>query len=107
MSLVLSNVDENMLTVDSSDIGYITKWTFNKTYSQPNVFNASGKKINSQCVAFNPWTFGCLNKFCCVDGKEIRSLSFEIVPVEKAGQKQYYSRVFTGRVDTKKLYNDE
>jgi hypothetical protein len=96
-----------MLTMDSNAIGYVTKWTFNKTYSQPDVFTASGKKINGQCVGFNPSTFWGLSKFCCVDGKVIRSLSFEIVPENMAGQKQYHSRGLAGLVDAKKLYTGE
>jgi len=107
VSLVLSNVDQNILTVDSNGVGYVTKWTFNKTWSQPNVFTASGKKINTQCVGFNPSTFWGLSKFCCVDGKVIRSLSFEIVPKDTIGQKQYHSRGLAGSVDSKKLYSDE
>lgn len=107
VNLVLSNVDKNILTLDSNAIGYINKGTFNKTYSPPNVFTASGQKINNQCVGFNRPTFFGLSKFCCVDGKEIKSLSFEIVPVDKKGQKQYYSKDFAGKVDTSKLYRDE
>ena len=33
INLVLSNVEKNILTPDSNGIGYITEWTFNKTYS--------------------------------------------------------------------------
>jgi hypothetical protein len=106
INIVLSNVDKNILTMDSNGIGYVTKWTFNKTYSKPEVFTASGKKINNQCVGFNPSTFWGLSKFCCVDGKVIKSLSFEIVPEGKLGQKQYYNKGLAGLVDTKKLYGD-
>lgn len=107
VSLVLSNVDHNILTVDSNGVGYVTKWTFNKTWAEPEVFTKSGKKINNRCVGFNPSTFWGLSKFCCVDGKVIKSLSFEIVPEDKIGQKQYYSRGLAGLVDTKKLYSDK
>jgi hypothetical protein len=107
VNLVLSNVDKNILTLDSNAIGYVNKWTFNKTYSPPDVFTVSGQKINSQCIGFNQSTFFGLSKFCCVDGKEIKSLSFEIVPVDRIGQKQYYRKDFTGKVDTSKLYRDE
>ena len=107
VSLVLSNVDHNILTLDSNGVGYVTKWTFNKTWSQPDVFTKSGRKINNQCVGFNSSTFWGLSKFCCVDGKVIRSLSFEIVPEDKIGQKQCYSRGLAGLVDTKKLYTDK
>ncbi|MCU7551369.1 hypothetical protein OCK74_19765 [Chitinophagaceae bacterium LB-8] len=104
VSLILSNVDKNILTVDSNGLGYVNKWTFKKTYSHPEVITSSGKKINNQCVGFNPSTFWSLNKFCCVDGKVIRSLSFEIVPEDKLEQKQYYRRGLAGLVDTRKLY---
>jgi hypothetical protein len=107
VNLVLSNVDHNILTVDSNGIGYVTKWTFNKTWAEPEVFTKSGKRINNQCVGFNPSTFWGLSKFCCVDGKVIRSLSFEVVPEDKIGQKQYYSRGLAGLVDAKKLFGDE
>lgn len=107
VNLVLSNVDKNILTMDSNAVGYITKWTFNKTYSQPNVYTSSGRKINKQCVGFNSSTFWGLSKFCCVDGKIIKSLSFEIVPESKLGQKQYYSKGLAGLVDSKKLYEDK
>ena len=107
VNLVLSNVDKNILTLDSNAVGYVTKWTFKKTYSQPDVFTLSGKKINNQCVGFNPTTFWASSKFCCIDGKEIKSLSFEIVPIDKQGQKQYYSKGLAGVVDTSKLYGDE
>jgi hypothetical protein len=48
-----------------------------------------------------------LSKFCCVDGKVIRSLSFDIVPQDKVGQDINYSRGLAGLVDTKKLYDDQ
>lgn len=106
VSLVLSNVNKNILTVDSNGIGYITKWTFKKTWSKPDVYTTSGRKINDLCVGFNPSTFWGLSKFCCVDGKEIRSLSFEIVPVDQKGKKQYYSENFRS-IETSKLLTDE
>jgi hypothetical protein len=107
ISLVLSNVDKNILTLDSNGIGYITKWTFKKTWSKPDVYTTSGHKINDLCVGFNPTTFWGLSKFCCIDGKEIKSLSFEIVPLEKKGQKQYYSKSFQGIIDTSRLLSNE
>lgn len=106
INMVLSNVNKNILTLDSNGIGYVNKWTFNKTYTPPDVFTTSGKQINNQCVGFNSSTFWALSKFCCVNGNEIRSLSFEIVPENKKGQKQYYSKNFTG-IDTKKLYRNK
>jgi len=106
VSLVLSNVDNNILTIDSNGIGYITKWTFKKTWSKPDVYTTSGHKINDLCVGFNHSTFWGMSKFCCIDGKEIKSLSFEIIPVDKKGQKQYYNENFQG-IDTSRLLSDE
>jgi hypothetical protein len=44
--LVLSNVPHNILTVDSNGIGYITKWTFDKTYTVPSVIDQEGNKLD-------------------------------------------------------------
>lgn len=107
VSLVLSNVDNNLLRLDSNGIGYINKWTFNKTYTEPIVVEQDGRKVNYRCVGFNPSTFWGLSKFCCVNGKVIKSISFEIVPENKQGQKQYYSRSLAGLVDVEKLYNEK
>lgn len=106
VSLVRSNVDKNILRIDNNGIGYITKWTFKKTWTPPDVYTKSGDKINDLCVGFNPSTFWGLSKFCCVYGREVKSLSFEIVPVNKKGQKQYYSERFQG-IDTSRLVIDE
>lgn len=43
INLFLSNVDDNILTVDSNGIGYLNKWTFNKTYKRPNIVQVDGK----------------------------------------------------------------
>lgn len=107
VNLVLSNVDKNILTIDSNGIGYLTERTFKRLWTKPNVYTTTGHKINDFCVGFNPSTFWGLSKYCCVYGKEIKSLSFEIVPADKKGQKQYYSKGFEGIVDTSKLLNDE
>ena len=96
INLVLSNVDNNILTVDSNGIGYLNKWTFNKTYTRPNVVQVDGKNLDKNLVGFNPSTF-----FGTTVGGEIQSLSFEIVPDDKIGQKQYYSKDLTNLVDKK------
>src|SRR5579875_2021999 len=43
VNLVLSNVDKNILTIDSNGIGYLNKWTFEKTYSKPIVQQVDGR----------------------------------------------------------------
>jgi hypothetical protein len=101
INLVLSNVDNNILTVDTNGIGYLNKWTFNKTYTKPIVIQQDGKQLHKNLVGFNPSTFFSKGKSCCVNGQEIESLSFEIVPDDKIGQKQYYSKSLTELVDKK------
>jgi hypothetical protein len=105
VNLVLSNLDENILTLDSNGIGYINDWTFEKTYTPPVVVDNEGNSLNDQCVGFNPSTFWGKGYHTSTrhPGK-IHTLSFEIVPKDKAGQKQYYNNVqFTELVDTTKL----
>jgi hypothetical protein len=104
INLVLSNVDHNVLTVDSNGIGYLTKWTFEKTYSKPIVHQINGQDLGSKCVGFNPSTFWGYSKFCCVAGKTIKSISFDIERKNNDGQNQFQAKGFSQYVDTKKLY---
>jgi hypothetical protein len=104
INLVLSNVDDNILTVDSNGIGYLTKWTFEKTYSKPIVQQINGQDLDNNCVGFNPSTFWGYSKFCCVAGKTIKSISFDIKRNKNDGQNQLHSKGFSQYVDTKKLY---
>lgn len=78
INLVLSNVDDNILTVDSNGIGYLNKWTFNKTYARPIVKQIDGKNLDEYLIGFNPSTFFGKGKTCCVGKREIQSLSFKI-----------------------------
>jgi hypothetical protein len=88
INLVLLNVQDNILTVDSHGIGYLNEWTFNKTYSKPIVKQIDGKNLNKNLVGFNPSTFFGKS----IGGANaVKSLSFEIVPDSLLGQKQYYS----------------
>ena len=104
VALILSNVDENILTVNNNGIGYITNWTFKKTYVKPIVTDTDGKILNEQCVGFNPSTFWAMGSAPspCNNGS-IRDLAFEIVPKEKVGQKQYYDTNFHKELDSSKL----
>lgn len=110
VTLVLSSVDKNILTVDSNGIGYITKRTFDKVYTKPKVYETDGTDISDQCVGFNPSTFWAKGKFSPITAnnsadreREIEFLSFEIVPKDKKGEKQYYSPDLTNLVDKTKL----
>lgn len=98
INLVLSNAKDNILTVDSNGIGYLTEWTFNKTYSRPIVKQLDGKNLEKNLVGFNPSTFFGTS---IGGGNSIKSLSFEIVPDSVLGQKQYYSADWTKYVDKK------
>jgi len=98
VNLVLSNLKDNVLTVDNNGIGYLNEWTFNKTYTRPIVEQFDGKNLDQNLVGFSPTTFfgksiGGVNS--------IKSLSFEIVPDSLLGQKQYYSADWTKYVDRK------
>ena len=104
INLVLSNVDNNILTVDSNGIGYLNKWTFEKTYSKPIIQQINGQNLDSNCVGFNPSTFWAYSKFCCVNGKPIKSLSFELERKNTVGQNQFRAKGFSQYVDTTKLY---
>src|SRR5690554_4197881 len=88
INLVLSNVDDNILTVDSNGIGYLNKWTFNKTYSRPIVLQLDGKNLDKNLVGFNPSSF--FSTSIGGGGNSIKSLRFEIVPDSLIGEKQYY-----------------
>ena len=104
VTLVSSNVRKNILMIDSNGIGYITKWTFEKTYTSPIVIDKDGNKLNNLCVGFNPSTFWAKGTATSTDfSGKIEYLSFEIVPLNKAGQKQYYNTNFTNHVDWSKL----
>ena len=104
VNLVLSNTDHNILTLDSNGIGYLTKWTFNKTYIPPIVVETDGRKINNLCNGFNPSTFWGYSKFCCIAGKTIKSLSFDIKRDSANEQGVFYGKGFSQYVDTNKVY---
>lgn len=95
--LVLSNVKDNILTVDSNGIGYLNEWTFNKTYSRPIVIQLDGKNLDKNLVGFDPSTFFGKS---IGDGNAIRSLSFKIVPDNKTEEK-YYTLDWMDKVDEK------
>jgi len=104
VTLIRSNVDENILTVDSNGIGYITNWTFKKTYSTPAVFDNEGKRLDNLCVGFNHSTFwGKGYAESTAFTYRIDYLSFEIMPDNKDKQKKYYSVDITKLADKSKL----
>lgn len=104
VTLIRSNVDKNILILDSNGIGYITNWTFNKTYSTPIVFDSEGNRLDKQYIGFNPSTFwGKGHAISTVFSYRIDYLSFEIVPNDKDKQKKHYSVDIKNLVDKSKL----
>ena len=72
---MLSKLSKNKLSVDSSGIGYITQWTFDKTYTRPEVYDTEGKNLDNLLIGYDK------NKFWGQSfggGNTIKSLSFEI-----------------------------
>jgi hypothetical protein len=102
INLVLSNVDDNILKVDSNGIGYLTKWTFNKTYSKPIVKQIDGKNLDEYLIGFNPSTFFGKGKSCCVEKRQIQSLSFAIGTKPHLEDEYFESKSLTELVDKKK-----
>jgi hypothetical protein len=102
INLVLSNVDDNILTVDSNGIGYLTEWTFNKTYSRPIVKQSDGKNLDEYLIGFNPSTFFGKGKTCCVEKRQIQSLSFTIGTKPHLEDEYFESKSLTELVDKKK-----
>jgi hypothetical protein len=90
VALVLSNVKENILTVDTNGIGYITEWTYNHNYKSPIVVEPDGKDVSNRCVGYNPSSFWALTQSSSSKHKgEVLSLSFEIVAPTEKREKQY------------------
>ena len=106
ISLVLSNVDKDILTVDKNGIGYITKQTFDRNKAKPIVLEKDGTDVSDYCVGFNPSTFWAVgnSSYATEENIEIQFLSFELVPKDKKGEKQYYSAGLMELVEKTKLY---
>jgi hypothetical protein len=104
VNLIKSNVTDNLLTLDTKGIGYLNEWTFKKLYSKPIVVDENGKDLTEQCVGFNPSTFFASGTSSTSENqKQIKSLSFEIVPKDKIGEIQYYHTNLPEFVDKKKI----
>lgn len=97
VDLVLADIKENILTIDTNGIGYINQWTFDKTYTRPIVKDENGKDIDSLLIGYNPTSFWGKGKSCCVDNKEIYSKSFKIE--SKNSETTFKHRSLTDLVD--------
>lgn len=83
VDLVLANVTDNILTLDTNGIGYIDQWTFDKTYTRPIVIDQDGNNLDSLLVGFNPTSFWSKGKSCCINNQEIYTKGFKIKRNEK------------------------
>ncbi|MGX1023613.1 hypothetical protein [Flavobacterium sp. CS20] len=111
ITLVLSNVNKDILKVDENGIGYITKQTFEKAHSKPIVVESDGTNVSDRIVGFNPSTFWAIGKSSYATEEnsstkelEVQFLSFELVPKDKKGEKQYYSPDLIELIDKTRLY---
>lgn len=78
VKLLLSNGNDNILTIDTNGIGYLNEWTFRKTYTKPVVKQFDGKDLEQNLVGYNALTFWADGYSIDSSGKASRSLSFEI-----------------------------
>ncbi len=101
--LVKSNLKEDELIVDNNGIGYITESTYNSLKLEPVVRDATGKDLMPNCVGFSSSVFWGSGSFIGDSKKEIKYVSFEIVPDSLKGIKQYYEKDLSVLVDTTKL----
>lgn len=101
VNLVLSNVDDNILTVDSNGTGYLNEWTFNKVYSRPIVEQIDGKNLDEYLIGFNPSTFFGNSQTCCVVKHKIQSLSFKIGTQPHLKEEYFQSKSLTEIVNKK------
>jgi len=78
VDLVLANITDNILTLDTNGIGYIDQWTFDKTYTKPIVIDQDGKNLDSLLIGFNPTSFWSVGKSCCIGNQEVHTKGFKI-----------------------------
>ena len=103
VNLTLSNLDHNELNIDENGIGYITKWTFEKTYTKPKVYDTDGNDLSHLLLSYDN------NKFwgqSVGTGNTIRSLNFEIAKDAQQKEKTYISR-WLEKVDLNKVYLED
>jgi hypothetical protein len=102
--LIKSNVTSNELTLDSNGIGYINEETFNELKYAPSVFEVSGADISIKCVGYSQSAFWARGFGESSESRfKIEYKSFEIVPYNSIGEKQYYHKNLFAIVDTLKL----
>lgn len=101
INLIRSNVDENILVVDSNGVGYLNEWTFKRTYTKPIVERLNGKRLDTELVGYKPSIFWGHGKSCCFHGRNIESKSFKILPENSLIDRQYDTKVLSELVNEK------
>ena len=99
VNLILANVTENILTLDTNGIGYIDQWTFDKTYTRPIVIDQEGNNLDSLLIGFNPTSFWGVGKSCCIANEEVYTKSFKIKRIKN--ETDFEFRSLTDLVDKK------
>lgn len=103
VNLILSNLDHNELYIDEDGIGYITKWTFEKTYTKPNVYDTEENDLSVFLLSYDN------NKFwgkSIGSGNTIKSLNFEIAKDTLQKSRTHISN-WLENVDLKKVYLED
>ncbi len=110
ISLVMSNIEKDILHVDSNGVGYITKRTFDKLHRKPIVLEDGKTDISNQAVGYNSstfWGIGTASRISTSPNDTSTTIffkTFEVVPIEKIGQKQYYYTDILECIDTANIY---
>jgi hypothetical protein len=108
VTLVLSKSDYDVLITDTNGIGYVSKSTYTRVYSSPDVFDSDGMNLNELCVPYNRFTFWARGRSTSTKSDlVIRTISFEIVPKEKQGERQYYTTDLFENVDKRWVLSEE
>jgi hypothetical protein len=103
VNLVLSNLENNKLDLDTNGIGYISKKTFEMTFTP--IVLQNNRDITDRCVGFNPSVFWGEKTSVVLNSRlTVKALTFEVVPEQKKGQKQYYNTDIARLVDTNLIY---
>ena len=103
VNLVLSSLEHNELNIDKNGLGYITKWTFEKTYTRPKVYDSEGNNLNHLLLSYDN------NKFwgkSIGTGNTIKSLSFEIAKDTLQKERTHISN-WLENVDMNKVYLED
>jgi hypothetical protein len=104
VSLVRSNVTDNILTIDSNGIGYLNEWTFDRLRSKPKLRDKKGTDLTDRFVRYYSSSFFAFGSTTHAEtGKEIITISFQVVPPGMTGEIQYSPEDISGFVDKEKI----